>query len=235
MDGAFANRKRGFFHRFRASRMGVAGPREIFRGTAKLHQNSGFVDHFACFPADNMHAKHPVGLRICENLHKAVSRLIDLGTAIGGEREFAAGISNTSLFQLFLGLSNGGNFWRCIHNARNDVVIHMASLAGQNFSNRDAFILGLVRQHRAGNDVADRIDALQARGEMRVDLHAAAIVERDTGLLQAKTLGVGDAADADQHDVSLDLFCSATGRRLNLGDQRLTRGVDARDLGGKLE
>jgi hypothetical protein len=56
MDGSFANRKRGFFHGFRAGRVGVAGPRQILGGTAKFHQNSGFVDHFAGFPADNMHA-----------------------------------------------------------------------------------------------------------------------------------------------------------------------------------
>src|SRR5580698_10179881 len=235
MDGAFANRKRGFFHRFRASRMGVAGPRQIIGGTAKLHQNSGFVDHFARFAADNMHAEDPVGLRICENLHKPVSRLVDLGAAVGGEREFAGGISYTSLFQLFLGLADGGDFRRCIHNARNDVVIHVAGLTGQNFSNRDAFILGLVCQHWTGNDIADRIDALQARGEMRIDLHAAAIVERDTSFLQTEALGVRDATDADQHDVRLDLFHSSTRRRLNLGNQRLARGVDARNLGAKLE
>ena len=77
MDGAFANRKRGFFHRFRAGRVGVAGPRQILGGTAKLHQYRGFMDHFAGFPADNVNAQHPVSLRICENLHETVSRLID--------------------------------------------------------------------------------------------------------------------------------------------------------------
>ena len=77
MDGAFANRKRGFFHRFRAGRVGVTGPRQILGGTTEFHQNSGFVDHFAGFAADDMNAQHTVCLRICENLHEAVSRLID--------------------------------------------------------------------------------------------------------------------------------------------------------------
>lgn len=77
MDGAFANRKRGFFHRFRAGWVGVASTGQILGGTAKFHQNTGFMDHFARFPADNMHTEHPVGFRICENLHETVSRLID--------------------------------------------------------------------------------------------------------------------------------------------------------------
>ena len=70
MDGAFADRKRGLLDGFRAGRMGVAGSRQIFRGTAELHQNAGFVDHFAGFTADNVHAEHAIGLRICENLHE---------------------------------------------------------------------------------------------------------------------------------------------------------------------
>ena len=89
MDRALANRKRGFLDGFRAGRVGMAGARQILGGAAKLHQNGGFMDHFAGFAADNMHAEHPIGLRICENLHKSFSGLVDLGAAIGGEREFA--------------------------------------------------------------------------------------------------------------------------------------------------
>jgi hypothetical protein len=34
-----------------------------------------------------------------------------------------------------------------------------------------------VREHRTRDYVADRVDALHGSGEMRVDLHAATIVE----------------------------------------------------------
>src|SRR3954463_4141628 len=76
MDGAFADRKRGFLDGFGTSRMGVAGARQSFRGAAKFHQNARFVDHFAGFAADDMHAEHTVGFRICENLHETVSSLV---------------------------------------------------------------------------------------------------------------------------------------------------------------
>src|ERR1700733_9937914 len=111
----------------------------------------------------------------------------------------------------------------------------MAGLAGQNFGNRDAFVLSLVRQHRAGHDIADRIDALQAGGEMRIDLDAAPIVERNARFLQAKTFGERYAADANQNDVSFDLLSGPSGRGIHLRDQRLARVVDAGDLGAELE
>ena len=70
MDGAFADRKRGFLDGFRAGRMGMAGPRQIFGRTTKLHQNGSFMDHFAGFAADDVHAEHAIGFRIRENLHE---------------------------------------------------------------------------------------------------------------------------------------------------------------------
>jgi hypothetical protein len=57
-----ANRKRGFLDGFGASRMRVAGARQILGGTAKFHQYGRFVDHFAGFAADDMYAKHPIGV-----------------------------------------------------------------------------------------------------------------------------------------------------------------------------
>jgi hypothetical protein len=89
MDCALADCKRGFLDGFRTGWMGMAGARQILGGTAKFHQYGGFVDHFAGFAADNVNAKHPIGFRICENLHESFRGLVDLGTAIGGEGEFA--------------------------------------------------------------------------------------------------------------------------------------------------
>ena len=40
--------------------------------------------------------------------------------------------------------------------------------------------------------------------EMRVDDDAAALVQRDADLVEAEAVGVGRAADGDQHDIGLD-------------------------------
>ena len=126
MDGPLADRKRGFLDRFRARRMRVAGARQILGGTAEFHQNRGFMDHFAGFAADNVHAEHAIGLRICENLHETVSGLVDLGAAVGGEREFARRVGDARLLQLFLGLADRRHFRRGIHDAWNNIVVHVA-------------------------------------------------------------------------------------------------------------
>ncbi len=111
----------------------------------------------------------------------------------------------------------------------------MPGLAGENLGAGDALVLGLVGEHRTGDHVADGVDALHAGGEMRIDLHAAAIVERDAGFLEAEALGVGHAADADHDHVGFQRFGSSTRGRLDLRRQRLARGVDAGDLGAELE
>ena len=74
--------------------------------------------------------------------------------------------------QLLLGLADRGDFRAGIDDAGNDVVIHMPRLAGQHFGQRHAFILGLVRQHRAADDIADGIDAGHIGFEMLADLRS---------------------------------------------------------------
>ncbi len=65
---------------------------------------------------------------------------------------------------------------------------------------------------------------------------AAALVERDAGLLEAEAFGVGPAADGDQHDVGLDRLGRAARGRLD-GDLRALAGWCRRavDLGAELE
>ena len=111
----------------------------------------------------------------------------------------------------------------------------MAGLARDDFGAGHAFVLGLVREHRTRHHVADRIDALHAGDEMRVDLDATAVIERDAGLLQAEAFGVGHAPDTNENDIGFNRLGRAASGRLNPGQQRLARGIDAGDLGAELE
>src|SRR5581483_161496 len=116
-----------------------------------------------------------------------------------------------------------------------DIIIHVTCPTGEDLRNRHALILGLVREHRTGDDVPDRVDALQAGDKMRVDLHAAAIVERNARLLQTEPFRIRDAADRNQHDIGLKLFRGPARRRLDLRYEGFARSVDSRDLGPELE
>ncbi len=73
----------------------------------------------------------------------------------------------TRLLQLLLDLADGRHFGRGIHDARDNVVVHVAGLACNDLRDGYAFVLGLVREHGARDDVADGIDALHAGGKMR--------------------------------------------------------------------
>ena len=78
MDRAFANRKRGFLDGFRTGRMGVTGSRQILSRATKLPQYGRVMNHFAGLAADDMHAKYPIRLRICENFNESVGGLVYL-------------------------------------------------------------------------------------------------------------------------------------------------------------
>ena len=161
---------------------------------------------------------------------------IDLGAAIGGERKFADIVGDAGGFQLFLGFADGGDFRIGIDHVRNHVVVHMAGLAGEDFGDRDAFLLRLVRQHRPGDDVADGIDAGDIGAEMRIDDDAAAIVLLHAGGFEAEAFGVGHAPDRDQHDIGFErLRCAAARGRLDLYLERLAGGIDRGDFRRQLE
>ena len=83
-------------------------------------------------------------------------------------------------------------------------MVHDAGQARDIFGDRDALVLGLVGEHRAGNDVADRPDAGDRGAEIVVGLDLAALVDLKAGLVEAEPVGVGPAADRDQHAIGLD-------------------------------
>ena len=62
----------------------------------------------------------------------------------------------------------------------------MACLAGNDLGHRHALVLGLVRQHRPGDHVADGIDPSDIGPQMPVGLDAAAIIQLNTRLSQAR-------------------------------------------------
>ena len=89
----------------------------------------------------------------------------------------------------------------------------MAALAAKDFRDGNALILGLVCQHRAGNHIADGIDAGHRGLEMLVGFHTAAVIHLDTGLFQAEAVGIWLATNGHQYDVGLDrLGIAALGR-----------------------
>src|SRR6202035_4072726 len=128
-----------------------------------------------------------------------------------------------------------GDFRRRIDHIGDDVVVHVAGLAGENLGDRDALVLGLVGQHRPRDHVPDGVDAGRVGGEMLIHDNAPAIVLLDPHGLEPETVRIGHAADGDQHDIGLDRLRGAAGGRLDLRLEPRTRAIDARHLGGEMK
>ena len=66
----------------------------------------------------------------------------------------------------------------------------------------DAFLLSFVRQHWAGNHVANGINALDAGGKMFVDGDVAFFVQLNADALKPEVFGVGHPTDGDEHPIA---------------------------------
>jgi hypothetical protein len=90
-------------------------------------------------------------------------------------------------------------------------VVDDAGLAGEPLGDREALVLGLVREHRAGDHVADRPHAVDTGAELVIDLDLPALVQFQPDPVEAETFGVRAAADRDQYAVGLEGLARAAG------------------------
>ena len=105
----------------------------------------------------------------------------------------------------------------------------MRLLAGEPLGQRDAFFFGLVRQHRALDDVADGIDAGQGGGVVRVDGDAALVVDSQAAGAETAVVGGGATADRHEHDVGAERLRMAAGRGLDRHPTPIARTVHPDD------
>src|SRR5581483_1418224 len=144
-------------------------------------------------------------------------------------------VGNAGLLELVLAFADGGDLRIGVDHVRDRVVVHVPGLAGKDFRNGNALVFGLMRQHRARDDIADGPDARDVGRVIMVDNDASALVLLHADAIETKAFGVGHAADGDEHDIGLDRLRRATLRRLDAHLERLARSIDRGDLGGELE
>src|SRR5215216_3503493 len=193
--------------------MRMAGPRHIFRRAAELHQHRAFMNEFSGHRADDMHPEHAVGPRIRQDFDEAVGGLVGLRPRIGEKRKLAGLVVDSRLLQLLFRFAHRRHFRRGIDDRGYDIVIHMPRLAGQKFGKGDALILALMRQHRAANDIADRINTLRTRLEALIDRDPALLVAPDPRLVEAQAVRIRNTADRHQHRFHVDKLLFAPLRR----------------------
>ena len=134
-----------------------------------------------------------------------------LARPLARKRKLARLVVNSSGLQVILGLADAGHFRRGVNDAGDDIVVHMARLACENFGHRNAFILRLVGEHGATDHVADGIDSLNAGCEVIIDLDAATFISATPASFAAEPFGVGHAANGDEHHIGFQRFSRAAG------------------------
>jgi hypothetical protein len=127
-------------------------------------------------------------------------------TAVGHERDLADLVGNAIGLELLLGLADPGDFRAGVEHPGNGVEVAVPGLAGHQLGNHDALFHRLVRQHRAGDDVADRPDTRQVGTAMAVDVDRPRSVELEADGFGIQAVGVGHAADGDDQAVGVELL-----------------------------
>src|SRR6185437_6563413 len=159
---------RGLAHGFAQCRMRVAGASDVLRGGTELDRERGFGNHVARLCAQDMHPKYAVALGVGDHLGEAVRRGESLGAGIGGKGELADLVGDAGRLEFFLRLADARNFRRGVDDSGDRIVVDVAGLARDPFGAGDGLVFRLVRQHRALAAIADRPDAGNIGGVVRV-------------------------------------------------------------------
>ena len=155
----------------------MTGAGDILGRGLELNAEADFMDHVASARRDNMPAQNLICFSVSDNFRKAICLVITARSAIGRQRKFPRLIRDTLFLELLFGLSDAGNLREGINHARDRVEINVTGLTGNCLSNRDAFFLSLVSEHRAFGHIANRVDAVRDFPVIRLD--ETAIRRRD--------------------------------------------------------
>jgi hypothetical protein len=97
-------------------RMGVASPGQVLRTCSIFNGNHSFGNHFTSIGADDVATKDLISLLVRQDLDKPFRGSIGACSRVGREWEVSFVEFNTSLHQLFLGLSNRRNLGVCVND-----------------------------------------------------------------------------------------------------------------------
>src|SRR4051812_43456908 len=153
---------------------------------------------------DDVAADQLAVLRVADDLDHPVAVTVDRARADRAVLELADDDVVARLLRLLLGQAERADVRRAERRARDvDVLDRVRLLARGVLDGDDALVGGLVRERRAGDEIADRIDAVAARLQRAVDLDEAVVLALDAGVVQPEALDVGAAPGRDDEPVDL--------------------------------
>src|SRR5262249_22780970 len=97
MDCSLVDGERGFLDGLVEGRTRVAGAGQVLSRAAELHQHSRLGNHGAGVGADDVNAKHAIGIGLRKNFYEAFSSAVDLCAPVGSEGELTDLVVDASL------------------------------------------------------------------------------------------------------------------------------------------
>mmetsp|Transcript_23619 Transcript_23619/g.41871 ORF Transcript_23619/g.41871 Transcript_23619/m.41871 type:complete len:299 (+) Transcript_23619:2259-3155(+) len=182
----------------------MAGQGQILGRGTELHRHANLVDQVARRRTDDVRPENTVGLRVSENFHKPVAGEIGLGAPIAHKAEFADFVFAALLFQGFFGLAHVADLRMGVDHTGDHVIVHVAMMACDLVGGGHAFVLGLVREHRPFDYIANRVDTRDVRLPMGIHLDLTALRHLDPKRLKPQPVHVRFAPCGHQHHVRID-------------------------------
>src|SRR5438067_11892794 len=136
----------------------------------------------------NVRAQNFVGFSVGNELYQPFDIFVGQGTAISTKRKLPNSHFHPFFFRLIFGNADAGQLRVGVNDAWDGIVIYVARFSGNDLNARNALIFGLVREHRAGNDVANGVDSFDIRPKMPVDLDPFSLIKFDPNSFRAETL-----------------------------------------------
>ena len=142
-----------------------------------------------------MRAENAIRLRVGDELDHSIELFVCDRATVRAKRKFADTIINPLLFRLLFGHSNASQLGIGVNDSGDRIIINMAIFSRDPLDAGDPLVLGLMRQHRTCDHVADRVNAIDFRFEMFVDLDSFFLIQLDADFLRAESFAKRLASD----------------------------------------
>ena len=93
-----------------------------------------------------------------------------------------------------------------VHNAGDGAIVDVTVALFDVFDHGHSFLLGFVREHGAEGAVTNDADVGEFGAVLLVNDKAAFVIDLEANIFEAKSGGVGAAADSNEDDVCVKLW-----------------------------
>jgi len=183
----------------------MTSPSNILSTSLVLDRQARARNHLAGIGANDMYAKHTVGLLLGNKLDKALGVEVGLRARVGREGVLADLVLHARGRELLLGLADPRDLRVRVHDRRDRVVVDVPVPRLDVLDRRDALLLGLVREHGPEGHVADALDPRHRGVELVVDDDAPLCVDFGADGFQVQAVGVWPSTDGDKNNVGFEL------------------------------